>query len=276
MTSRSNTGIKSQRRTLTLARTVHPNSCWSRSMAARAMAVAGPVALVGSGCTAFHAKESCKRAVAVSASATASPSSSSFSSCRVERVLSPGLLQNNSWQPAATSVAWICPRSTDGFQLRAAASDAEIPEEILEDSKFVPLNDDDPRFGPAVLFLLGFGNNQGAQVLEMLREMEGDFLKVVLCTPEMIKGTLGQAVNTPQPDITTVRVAKGLPPICFLSGLTGEEIMMLIQAFRDSGMEDTVFAAHVPKNTDKSLEELIEEIMGDHERLSKAREPTPA
>ncbi|KAG6557067.1 hypothetical protein Mapa_000993 [Marchantia paleacea] len=242
-------------------------------MAARAMASAGPVGALGSGCSAFHTRESCKGAVSVSVS---SSPSSSFPSYRVKRVLSRGLVQNNSWEPAANSVAWILPRSTDDCQLRAAASEGEIPEEILEDSKFVPLNDDDPRFGPAVLFLLGFGNNEGAQVQEMLHEMEGDFLKVVLCTPEMIKGTLGQAVNTPQPDITTVRVAKGLPPICFLSGLTGEEIMMLIQAFRDSGMRETVFAAHVPKNTDKSLEELIEEIMGDHERLSKAREPTQA
>ncbi|KAL3688448.1 hypothetical protein R1sor_014757 [Riccia sorocarpa] len=153
----------------------------------------------------------------------------------------------------------------------AAAAGGEIPEEILEDDKFVPLKEDDPRYGPAVLFLLGFGNNEAGRVQEMLQEMEGDdFLRIVLCTPEMIKGTLGQAVRTQQPDLKSVRVAKNLPAMCFLSGLTGEEIMLLIQAFREFGFNDTVFAAHVPKNTDKSLEELIEEVMGDHERLTKS------
>lgn len=40
-------------------------------------------------------------------------------------------------------------------------------------------------------------------------------------------------------------------------------ILLLVVA----GLIGTAFAAHVPKNSDKPLKELIEEIMGDHERL---------
>ncbi len=37
--------------------------------------------------------------------------------------------------------------------------------------------------------------------------------------------------------------------------------------FAAAGVKDTVFASHVPNNSNKLIEELIEEIMGDHERL---------
>jgi hypothetical protein len=72
------------------------------------------------------------------------------------------------------------------------------------------------------------------------------------------------------------QVVQGVPHICFLSGLTGEEILMFVRAFPQSGVKDTVFASHVPNNSNKLIEELIEEIMGDHERLTKGRERAEA
>ncbi|MCO5610213.1 hypothetical protein L7F22_064449 [Adiantum nelumboides] len=68
-----------------------------------------------------------------------------------------------------------------------------------------------------------------------------------------------------------LQAAKDVPRICFLSGLTGEELMMFVRAFPDAKLEPTVFAAMVPNNAQKTIEELMEEIMGDHERLSKER-----
>lgn len=34
-----------------------------------------------------------------------------------------------------------------------------------------------------------------------------------------------------------------------------------------TGLSGIAFAAHVPKNSDKQMEQLVEEIMDDHERL---------
>ncbi|KAG5533157.1 hypothetical protein RHGRI_027394 [Rhododendron griersonianum] len=62
-------------------------------------------------------------------------------------------------------------------------------------------------------------------------------------------------------------IANSVPRICFLSGLTGEEMMMFVDAFPEIGLEPAVFAALVPNSADKPLQELIEEIMGDHEML---------
>ncbi|CAA3018772.1 Vacuolar acid trehalase [Olea europaea subsp. europaea] len=62
-------------------------------------------------------------------------------------------------------------------------------------------------------------------------------------------------------------IAKSLPRMCFLSGLTGEEMMVFIDSFPESGLEPPAFAALVPNSADKPLAELIEEIMLDHEML---------
>ncbi|MCO5586111.1 hypothetical protein L7F22_040051 [Adiantum nelumboides] len=151
------------------------------------------------------------------------------------------------------------------------ASTEGLPAELLEDAKFVPIKDDDPQYGPPALLLMGFSHSEIVMVQELLKNMQGDFLKVLTCTDDMIKGTLWNAMNISQPELENVKAAKDVPRICFLSGLTWEELIMFVRAFPDAKLEPTVFAAMVPNNAQKTIEELMEEIMGDHERLSKER-----
>uniref|UniRef100_A0A0C9RPH1 TSA: Wollemia nobilis Ref_Wollemi_Transcript_5463_1093 transcribed RNA sequence n=1 Tax=Wollemia nobilis TaxID=56998 RepID=A0A0C9RPH1_9CONI len=143
-----------------------------------------------------------------------------------------------------------------------------LPTELIEDPKFVPLSEDDPRFGPPALLLMGFKYEEISKIQALLKEMDGEFLKIILCTPDMIKLSLWDAMHVEQPDLEKLEVADGLPRICFLSGLNGEETMMFIDAFPEAGLDSAVFAALVPNSAGKSVKELIEEIMGDHERLA--------
>ncbi|KAL2525886.1 hypothetical protein Adt_10940 [Abeliophyllum distichum] len=151
------------------------------------------------------------------------------------------------------------------------ASSEELPTELIEDSKFVPLNPEDSSYGPPALLLLGFKVEEAVKIQQLLKDMDGEFLEVIFCTEDMLSRSLWEAVNTKQPNLEAAKIAKSLPRICFLSGLTGEEMMMFIDAFPESGLEPPAFAALVPYSADKPLEELIEEIMGDHEMLT-ARE----
>ncbi|KAJ0538212.1 hypothetical protein HanHA300_Chr08g0272411 [Helianthus annuus] len=145
------------------------------------------------------------------------------------------------------------------------AAPEETPAELVEDSKFVPLNPDDPTFGPPALLLVGFQVDEAAK--EFLKELDGEFLEVIYCTEDMMAGSLWEAINTKQPNLHASKIAGSLPRICFLSGLTGEEMMMFIDAFPESGLAGAVFAAVVPNSADKPLQEVIEEIMGDHEMM---------
>lgn len=143
---------------------------------------------------------------------------------------------------------------------------------MIEDSKFVPLNAENMIFGPPALLLLGFEVEEAATVQQFLKQIGGDFLKVIYCTEDMITRSLWEAMNTSQPNLEAVKIAKPLPRICFLSGLSGEEMMMLIDDFPETGLEQAVFAALVPNSADKLIEELIDEIMADHELLTAKME----
>jgi len=145
----------------------------------------------------------------------------------------------------------------------------EAPAELMEeDSKFVPLNADDPMYGPPALLLIGFDKGETGKIQAFLKELEGEFLKVIHCTEEMTKQTLWDAMHTEQPNLEAVKIADSLPRICIFSGLTGEEMMMFINAFPETGLEPAAFAALVPNSAEKVLGEVIEEIMGDHEMLT--------
>ncbi|XP_051130828.1 uncharacterized protein LOC127251256 [Andrographis paniculata] len=151
------------------------------------------------------------------------------------------------------------------------ASSEELPAELIEDSKFVPLNSEDPKYGPPALLLLGFQVEEAAEIQQLLKELDGEFLKVIFCTEDMIDRSLWEAVTAEQSNLDVSKVATWLPRICFLSGLNGEEMMMFIDAFEETGLEQPVFAALVPNSAEKPLSELIEEIMGDHEMLSSKK-----
>ncbi|KAK2634082.1 hypothetical protein Ddye_028874 [Dipteronia dyeriana] len=152
--------------------------------------------------------------------------------------------------------------------LRASTEGVPIPTELIEDSKFVPLNADDATYGPPALLLLGFEVEEEVKLRQLLNDIDGEFLEVIFCTEDMIPSSLWEAMHTKQPSLEAVKIAQSLPRICFLSGLSGEEMMMIIDAFPETGLEPPAFAALVPNSADKPLQELIEEVMGDHEMLT--------
>ncbi|KAK4279628.1 hypothetical protein QN277_011376 [Acacia crassicarpa] len=158
--------------------------------------------------------------------------------------------------------------SKSKLKISQRASSEGVPNELIEDSKFVPLNADDPTYGPPALLLLGFEVDDALKIQQLLKEIDGEFLKVIFCTKGMVTRSLWEAMHTTQSNLREDEIDKSLPRICFLSGLSGEEMMMFIDAFPETGLEPAVFAALVPNSAKKPIQELIEEIMGDHEMLT--------
>ncbi|XP_057549924.1 uncharacterized protein LOC130828126 [Amaranthus tricolor] len=148
------------------------------------------------------------------------------------------------------------------------ASSEGLQNDLVEDSKFVPLNAEDPSYGPPALLLLGFQVDEANKIQQLLKDLDGEFLQVIYCTEEMISWSLWDAMNVKKQNLEKLKIAESLPRLCFLSGLSGEEMMMFIDAFEETGLEPVVFAAHVPNSSSKPLQELIEEIMGDHKMMS--------
>ncbi|CAN1800057.1 hypothetical protein LINPERHAP1_LOCUS22369 [Linum perenne] len=206
-------------------------------------------------------------------SATSSPRFNSLSPpplCSLHSVSSSHPFHSHlfSHHPEAAKFSFNLSLKNKSLSRASSAEQASgIPNELAEDSKFVPLNADDPVFGPPALLLLGFEVEEAAKMQQLLQEMGGEFLQLVFCTEDMISRSLWEAINTAQPNLEAVKVAKSMPRICFISGLSGEETMMFIDAFPETGLEAAVFAALVPNSADKPIYELVEEIMGDHEMM---------
>ncbi|WVZ57535.1 hypothetical protein U9M48_007910 [Paspalum notatum var. saurae] len=162
--------------------------------------------------------------------------------------------------PASVSVAplrWRRRQRRWRGPLRSLPPEGAPAELMEEGSKFVPLNEDDPMYGPPALLLIGFEKGETDTIQAFLKELE----------EEMTKQTLWNAMHTEQTNSDAVKIAESVPRICIFSGLTGEEMMMFINAFPETGLEPAAFAALVPNSAEKVLGEVIEEIMGDHEML---------
>ncbi|XP_078445645.1 vacuolar acid trehalase isoform X2 [Wolffia australiana] len=184
-----------------------------------------------------------------------------FPSCLHSRFVAFGAVSRG---PKALSVAitW------NGRRCRVlGSSPRDILNESVEDSKFVPLNEDDPIYGPPVLLLAGFEISEADKIKQFLSDMEGDFLQIIFCTKDMLSLTVWDAVHTQPQNLQSLRVATSLRRVCIFSGLSGEEIMMFIEAFPKSGLAPAIFAAMVPNSADKLLGQVLEEIIGDHEAL---------
>lgn len=125
------------------------------------------------------------------------------------------------------------------------------------------------RFGPEALLLVGFLRDEVPRVRSMLDEMGADFVKVVLASRDMLDGTLGAALEAPgaaaeQPP------AFGVPRVLFFSGLSGAEVMQVMAALEELELPPCTFAAAVPRSVEKRLADVLDEIMGDAQRLQGA------
>ncbi|EFJ35395.1 hypothetical protein SELMODRAFT_438354 [Selaginella moellendorffii] len=179
----------------------------------------------------------------------------------------PGLLLRKCNRNSELCVA--APQHPLGL-LRASSQD-NVPAEIRDDPKFVAINDDDPSYGPTAMLLVGFDNHEIPKVIEYLKGMGAEaIVKVIVCCEDMLRETLWECMQRPSnvsnpPPGTAGR----MPRICFMSGMTGQEVVTIVQSFPGIGLEDTAFAALVPKTAGQSLEQVMEEVIGDHERLKK-------
>ncbi|KAK8940580.1 hypothetical protein KSP39_PZI009840 [Platanthera zijinensis] len=91
---------------------------------------------------------------------------------------------------------------------RTRASSEGTSRELVDDPKFVPLNDDDPVFGPPALLLMGFDSSETSKMLLFVKELDGEFLKIILCTEVMLTQSVWDALHTQQPDLKAVKVYK--------------------------------------------------------------------
>lgn len=176
------------------------------------------------------------------------------------------------WNLTTTTSA--CRRVRDR---RARRRSLRVSSGIEEESNFAPIDADsesapggvaESRFGPEATLLVGFTSEETKEWRRTLDEIGADFVEVKTLTAALRRGTLGEALETKQADASAEKPALGVPRVMFLSGMSGSEVMEIIDVYDEKDWAPCVFACAVPKNWDTDVASLTAEIMDDHLRLT--------
>lgn len=124
-------------------------------------------------------------------------------------------------------------------------------------------------FGPLAVLLVGFTRSEVFQFEKMLQEIDADMVKLISCPSNAMTKTLEEAISMQSNEGETNPM--GSRRIVFLSGMVGSEVQEVICAYRDNRLPETVFAAYVPKNKDKRICDLIDEVYEDHEYMMRKK-----
>ena len=104
------------------------------------------------------------------------------------------------------------------------------------------------RFGPDAILLVGFTPEETKRWRKELDSIQAEFVRLVTCTKAMVKGPLGEALETEQEDPSAVPSVFGVERMMFFSGMVGGEVMQLIDLFGETGLPPSIFACAVRRD----------------------------
>ncbi|KAL4439987.1 hypothetical protein ABPG75_002988 [Micractinium tetrahymenae] len=131
-------------------------------------------------------------------------------------------------------------------------------------------------FGPLAILAVGFTQQEFERLQRLLHEdMDAGMVKAIPAPAAAMVGSLGAALEL-DPVPAFEQAPLGTRRVCFLSGMYAAEVMETIAAFREAGLPETVFAAAVPNNYDRSLQELVQEVFADHQAMKRLRQQQAA
>ncbi|CAI5462134.1 unnamed protein product [Closterium sp. Yama58-4] len=155
-----------------------------------------------------------------------------------------------------------------------------------EGEGIVPLTDDAEAFGPEALLLLGLTPDEIDKVRAALDEAEASFISLLSADESVADVTLWDAMERaaqPFPSVPAPSVAAAPQPqasdsssvwpnnvgerVCIVSGLSGIEIMDLVEIISSLDIPPMVYAAMVPKSAARPVREVVEDLVADHRLL---------
>ncbi|CAI5480697.1 unnamed protein product [Closterium sp. Yama58-4] len=174
----------------------------------------------------------------------------------------------------------------EGQQGLAVAGEAPLGYSDGEGEGFVPLIDEAEAFGPEALLLLGLTADEIEKVRAALDEAEASFISLLSADESVADVTLWDAMERaaqPFPSVRAPSVAtapqsqasdssSGWPNnvgerVCIVSGLSGIEIMDLVEIISSLDIPPMVYAAMVPKSAARPVREVVEDLVADHRLL---------
>lgn len=128
-------------------------------------------------------------------------------------------------------------------------------------------------FGELAALLVGFTAPQFETFRRIMISMDADIVKMIPCTPAMLKGTLREALEAPQGG-KFQQMSEGTRKAVILSGMNTGEVMEVISFWKDTEeLPDTLWGAAVPNNYDNgNLKALVAEMYDDRDHTYAAED----
>ncbi|MEW5301055.1 MAG: hypothetical protein WDW36_003938 [Sanguina aurantia] len=120
-------------------------------------------------------------------------------------------------------------------------------------------------FGPLAVLLIGFMEDEVDKFKGLMVSMDADMVKIVPCSPALMAGTLQAAVESQYPQWLPPKL--GQRRVVVLSGMYGSEVVEVVSAYRDSDLPPAVFAAAVPNNYQRQVDELVSEVVFENNAM---------
>ena len=154
-------------------------------------------------------------------------------------------------------------------------------ENKFEADNFVPLDasgqvgldgsGEEKTFGPLSILVSGLVEAEFAALQGLLDEMGADEVRLMPYTSDMASMTLGDALSSS--DVPEHEEPfEGSKPVAFLSGMFTSEIVQVVGHMKYCDeLPDMAFAAAVPNNWGRVMEELIRDVHADHLAVAAMR-----
>ncbi len=140
---------------------------------------------------------------------------------------------------------------------------------MSDDATFEPINRESSQrmFGPRAILLCGFTSNEQDRIAKILEDFESLPFSVACEGDE--KQPVGDLLTRPHE--TGLGDQTDLPRLVLLSGLTQQELHLVMGAFRESDLPRPMWAALTPTSATWTLEALLEELDAERRAMAQAR-----
>ena len=154
-------------------------------------------------------------------------------------------------------------------------------DNTFDTGKFVPLDSSESRsldgssdetFGPLALLAVGLVKKEFLLLQQLMLEMGADEVTLIPYTSKMVGKSLGEALDIEIVPEHEEPCNQGTP-VVFLSGMYSSEVVEVVTALRCSPeLPDMAFAAAVPNNWNRRVNELIDDVSSDHAAVRAMKE----
>lgn len=158
--------------------------------------------------------------------------------------------------------------------LRISSRRLRSQEEAYEGPELQPLDESsqgglggtsEEVYGQLAILLVGFRLPEVTSFRQMLVEMGAEDVQLLSCGSDYLEDSLATVFAKSQSNFEDPPL--GLRRTVFLSGMYASEVNEVISAFNESQLPPAVFSALVPKNKDKKIAELVDEVYDDHQYM---------